>query len=948
MNTQCVRFRRLFPALSAVFVALVLAGAGGQAHAATLTVAAGRVSGLPATQVVVPVLVTNFTGVSLIQFSLNWDPAQAGFVGVEQFGLPGMGNANFGTVQAASGTLTVSWDDPNGLSTTVTNGASLFGVRLQILGAAGSTMPITVTGNPTAIEAADENLSPMPVGVVGGMLSVLTPDLPPQITGQPQSLTVAQGGTATFSVTANGSGTLGYQWRFNDAALGGQTGATLTLPNVQPAQAGGYSVVVSNAAGSVTSAVATLTVSIPNRAPVFGTLADQTVAEGALLSFTLVATDSDPGQALTYSLVEAGPAGLGLNPASGLVTWTPGETQGPSTNRLTVRVTDNGSPALSDTRSFLIVVLEVNNAPLISPVANRTLNEGGVLSFVVTATDPDVPANQLTFSLEAGAPAGATIHPQTGEFLWTPGEDMGPSVRTVSVRVTDNGNPPLSQSTTFTITVNEVNSPPVLAAPGNRVVAEGSTLLLNAVATDSDIPVQTLVYTLDAGAPAGASINPLTGAFSWTPTETQGPSTNLITIRVSDNGSPMLSDAKSFLVVVTEVNASPVLAAPGDRLLVEGGTLLVTNVATDADLPAQRLTFSLAPGTPAGVAVDPASGLLTWVTGEADGPSTNTLVLLVSDNGQPALVVTQAFQVVVLESNQPPTLRAIADQTAQVLVPLTITNVVEDPDLPTNHISFQFLEAPKGARMNRLTGVIYWSPARDQARSTNVFTVIAMDNGEPNLQVTNTFLVTVEDFIEVMLGEAVLRAGEAGSVPMQMLSSVGVTNIESQLYMAPDQLSGLSLKGTVPEIGAVDLQQVDASRTRLSLGVVPGQVLASYQPLGRLGFTAIATQSAFVNLTLSGLLARQTNGAPVSRTIAGAGRVVVVAEEPLLEATLQTNAQRQLVLYGPPGAACRIEKTASLGSARWQDAWAGDVTNLVQAIPMAETNGMFYRARRTR
>jgi hypothetical protein len=320
--------------------------------------------------------------------------------------------------------------------------------------------------------------------------------------------------------------------------------------------------------------------------------------------------------------------------------------------------------------------------------------------------------------------------------------------------------------------------------------------------------------------------------------------------------------------------------------------------------------------------------------------------VVVAENAPGGLSATQSFVVVVLESNLPPVLQSVADQAAQVLVPLVITNRVSDPDSPTNRLSFQFLQAPKGARLNRLTGVVYWSPARDQAGSTNLFSVVVMDDGEPMLQATNTFRVTVDDFVELGLGAAVLRSGDAGSVPLHMLSSVGVTNIQSRLLVPAGRLAGLSLLGTAPELGSAGLQSLGAGESLLSLETLPGQALAASQQLGHLNFTAVATQSTFVPLTLATLQARQTNGALVGRTLTEAGRVVVIAEEPLLEAKLETNRQRQLVLYGPPGVGYRIEQSPGLDPADWQSAWQGSLTNLYQVIPLPGTNGLFYRATR--
>src|SRR4029453_19357791 len=123
--------------------------------------------------------------------------------------------------------------------------------------------------------------------------------------------------------------------------------------------------------------------------------------------------------------------------------WTPKEAQGPSSFVINVRVIDNGIPSLSDTKSFTVTVNEVNTAPVLAAIANQTVNEGATLSFTVTATDPDLPVNDLTYALEPGAPAGASINATTGLFTWTPNEAQGPSSFVINVRVIDDGIPSL-------------------------------------------------------------------------------------------------------------------------------------------------------------------------------------------------------------------------------------------------------------------------------------------------------------------------------------------------------------------------------------------------------------------------------------------------------------------------------------------------------------------------
>jgi hypothetical protein len=100
-----------------------------------------------------------------------------------------------------------------------------------------------------------------------------------------------------------------------------------------------------------------------------------------------------------------------------------------------------------------------------------------------------------------------------------------------------------------------------------------------------------LTFSLDAGAPTGASINASSGVFTWTPTEAQGPSTNTVTIRVTDNGSPSSSASETISIVVNEVNSAPQLAPIGAQSVRETTTLSFTASGTDSDLPSQSLTY---------------------------------------------------------------------------------------------------------------------------------------------------------------------------------------------------------------------------------------------------------------------------------------------------------------------------------------------------------------------
>jgi hypothetical protein len=124
-------------------------------------------------------------------------------------------------------------------------------------------------------------------GTATSATAVLTVNVPPSITAQPQSRTITAGNSAAFSVTASGTAPLSYQWYWNNSAVAGATATSYTISTTQPSKAGDYKVTVSNVAGSVDSAVATLTVQF---APLItGQPQSQTVIVGDLVTFTVAA-----------------------------------------------------------------------------------------------------------------------------------------------------------------------------------------------------------------------------------------------------------------------------------------------------------------------------------------------------------------------------------------------------------------------------------------------------------------------------------------------------------------------------------------------------------------------------------------------------------------------------------------------------------------------------------
>jgi hypothetical protein len=194
-----------------------------------------------------------------------------------------------------------------------------------------------------------------------------------------------------------------------------------------------------------------------------------------------------------------------------------------------------------------------------------------VLTVDAKATDSDVPAEVIIYSLGPGSPAGAAIDPQSGVFAWTPDPYSSTGTYSITIIATDNGFIPKSDSATFTVDVLPVNHPPVFA-PLPSQVAEPGRLFQFAVASfasDPDRPAQTLRYSLASGAPAGASIDPVTGLLTWALPSSEHIGSIAISVVVTDSGSPELRQTARLMVNVFDLG--PAATVSRARVRTKGG-----------------------------------------------------------------------------------------------------------------------------------------------------------------------------------------------------------------------------------------------------------------------------------------------------------------------------------------------------------------------------------------
>jgi len=325
-----------------------------------------------------------------------------------------------------------------------------------------------ITGIPTVdgvfkvlLTASDKNLSSRTVTktLVLTILADLNSSNPPSITAQPVNRTATNGGGAIFTIGASGGSPLHYRWLANGAPLSGQSNATLTLTGVTTNQAVGYSVVVTNNWGAVTSATAMLTVLLP---PSLDTPPlSQSVTEGDNVSLSVVASGTAP---LSYqwrrnaaSLAGATNAALNFSPVS--------LTQA---GAYTVRVSNAAGAVTSAVATLTVMALPVPDTTrptltVVSPSAAFTRVTSN--SFVISGTAQD---NQGVAGVEVqeGHNAFAAV---AGTNQWTASIALQPGTNVIRVRAIDtSGN--LSLTNTKTV-FYAVMTPLSLSINGSGAVA---------------------------------------------------------------------------------------------------------------------------------------------------------------------------------------------------------------------------------------------------------------------------------------------------------------------------------------------------------------------------------------------------------------------------------------------------------------------------------------------
>ena len=491
-----------------------------------------------------------------------------------------------------------------------------------------TTITVTNVPQPPVLGSPDSTSATQDVAFVA-RLTAVDPDVPTD------TLTFSKiSGPATMTVTKEGTSVARLNWT--------------PAANEVPSQA----VTIRVSDGTITND-RPFVVSVANVAddPSFTSTPITVATQGSAYSYTATVTDPDlvVGDVLTVTATVK-PAWLTLS--GNTLSGTPGNGDVGNHN-VTLRVTD--STARFVQQSFVVVVANINDAPVLATIGPQAVPEGQTLTFIIAAADVDV-GQSLTFAA-TGLPVGATFTPATRTFSW-PTNFGDAALVNVTFTVTDNGVPVLNDSEVVSIAVGDVNRAPDIVPFGDVSVAEGSLLTITVNSSDADFDIVTLTAAGDVAADPftrGATFTPagLNGTFSWTPGFNDA-GVYLVTFTATDPAGAF--DTELVAITVNNTNRAPTLTAPtpaGPNVAgAENALLTFTVQGTDAD--GQVVSYS-ATGLPAGAAINATSGVFTFTPSFAQAGTFN-IVVVASDG---ALIASRNLALVIANTDRAPTLSGV-------------------------------------------------------------------------------------------------------------------------------------------------------------------------------------------------------------------------------------------------------------------------------------------------
>jgi hypothetical protein len=447
------------------------------------------------------------------------------------------------------------------------------------------------------------------------------------------------------------------------------------------------------------------------------TIGNKSITATQTLSFTISATNT-AGGTLTYSASSL-PSGATFTASTRTFTWTPTSSQAGTYSNIHFQVT-NGTLTDSENITITVSAASTNHAPVLASIGGKSVSEGSALSFVVSATDAD--NDTLTYSA-SNLPSGASFSASTRTFSWTPGYSQSGAYSAVHFQVSDGK---ATDTEDITITVNNTNRAPVLAAIGNKSVNAGQALSFTISATDADS--NTLTYSA-SNLPSGATFTASTRTFTWTPTSSQVGTFSGVRFQVSDGTA---TDYENITITVNAASTptptptptpppsgggggggsppstdnAPVLAAIGSKSVNEGSVLSFTISATDAD--GDTLTYS-ASNLPSGANFNTSTRTFSWTPSYTQAGTYTSVHFQVSDGEK---IDYENVSIIVADISTAPVIASIGNKL--VTVGQTVKFTISATDAEGGTLTYTATNLPPGAKFDPATRTFTWTPTYEQ------------------------------------------------------------------------------------------------------------------------------------------------------------------------------------------------------------------------------------------
>jgi hypothetical protein len=537
-------------------------------------------------------------------------------------------------------------------------------------------------------------------------LTVNADPVAPGIVTQPSNQSVLAGQTATFSVAASGTQPFTYQWQKNGAAISGAVSSSYTTPAATSADNGStFLVVVTNSAGSISSAPATLTVNPDPVAPTITTQpASGSVTAGQTATFTVAASGTAP---LSYQWLKNGAAISGANSAS---YTTPATTTNDNGSTFQVIVSNPVGSTPSATATLIVTAAPVAPGITAQPVS-QTVTAGQTATFSVAASGTAPLSYQ--WQKNGGAIGGATASSYT-----TPATTTNDSGAAFQVVVTNTAGSITSNAAILTVNAAAV-APTFTSQPANVTVTAGQTATFTVATTGT----QPFTYQWQKN---GAAISGATASSYTTPATTTADNGSKFAAVVTNSAGSVTSSAATLTV-----NAAPV--APS----------ITTQPASTTVTAGQTATFTVAAGGTAPLTYQ-------WqkngaaISG-ATATTYTTPVTTIADSGSKFLVVvtnstgSATSSAATLTVNAAPVAPSITTQPASATVTAGQTATFTVAAGGTAPLTYQWQK--NGAAINGATATAYTTPATTTSDSGSKFLVVVTNSAGSATSIAATLTV---------------------------------------------------------------------------------------------------------------------------------------------------------------------------------------------------------------